>query len=172
MNSLNGKKYIGATKLGLSMRLCQHISSLRKGKHTNAPLQSDFLKYGELNFNGSIIAHAEPSALRNAEAFIIFTTPKKELYNVVMPKVRPAEAYRQKDVERASFLKSISFPEEISIADIRNIRYKFNLSQRELAIELKTSIQSISQWETGKISMNKKSMSKLRKFKKQYLPKG
>lgn len=45
----NNKKYIGQTK-NLYNRRCQHLSLLRKSKHQNSYLQSDFNLFGEDSF--------------------------------------------------------------------------------------------------------------------------
>lgn len=54
-NLVNGKLYVGSTKISFKSRWKGHIKILRRGKHPNAHLQQSFAKYGENNFEFSIL---------------------------------------------------------------------------------------------------------------------
>lgn len=54
-NLVNGKVYIGQTVRSFKERMKHHLSLLRRGIHNNQHLQSAWNKYGENNFEFSII---------------------------------------------------------------------------------------------------------------------
>lgn len=54
-NLITNKIYIGSTTTSFIYRWRQHQSKLRKGKHKNAHLQSSYIKYGDSNFEYSIL---------------------------------------------------------------------------------------------------------------------
>ena len=54
-NLINGKLYIGSTRDSFRSRWKGHIKLLRKGNHPNTHLQQSFIKYGEDNFEFSIL---------------------------------------------------------------------------------------------------------------------
>ena len=54
-NKINGKLYIGSTRDSFKSRWKNHIKRLRRGKHPNPHLQQSFAKYGEDNFEFSIL---------------------------------------------------------------------------------------------------------------------
>jgi group I intron endonuclease len=56
---VNGKVYIGSTKQTLQQRRNEHISCLRRGKHSSALLQEEFNSFGEEGFAFDILATAE-----------------------------------------------------------------------------------------------------------------
>ncbi|MBI3762978.1 MAG: GIY-YIG nuclease family protein [Chloroflexi bacterium] len=62
----NGKIYIGSA-VDLRQRWDQHRRSLRRGDHRNAHLQSAWDKYGEENFEFSILEFVDESELLSAE---------------------------------------------------------------------------------------------------------
>lgn len=54
-NLITNKIYIGSTTTYFIYRWRQHQSKLRKGEHKNAHLQSSYIKYGDSNFEYSIL---------------------------------------------------------------------------------------------------------------------
>lgn len=54
-NLFNGKIYIGSTLTSFIYRWRQHSSKLKLGKHENNHLQSSYNKYGESNFEYSVL---------------------------------------------------------------------------------------------------------------------
>lgn len=54
-NKINGKLYIGSTRVSFKSRWKNHIKRLRRGKHPNPHLQQSFAKYGEDKFEFSIL---------------------------------------------------------------------------------------------------------------------
>ena len=55
MNLLNHKSYIGSTKQSFKIRMKHHVNALRRGDHKNLHLQHAWDKYGEENFEFSIL---------------------------------------------------------------------------------------------------------------------
>ena len=54
-NLINGKSYIGSTKQSFKIRMKHHVNSLRRNSHKNLHLQNAWNKYGEENFEFSIV---------------------------------------------------------------------------------------------------------------------
>ena len=54
-NIINGKLYIGQTKDRFIERYWNHTWKLRNGTHENKHLQKSFIKYGEDNFEFSVL---------------------------------------------------------------------------------------------------------------------
>ena len=53
-NTINNKLYIGSS-VNIKLRLQKHMSELRRGVHSNKHLLESFMKYGENNFEFSIL---------------------------------------------------------------------------------------------------------------------
>lgn len=70
LNTKNGKRYIGSSK-ELEKRFSQHRASLRNNNHKNNHLQRAFNKYGEENFNFSIIVYCDKSRRIDYEQYWI-----------------------------------------------------------------------------------------------------
>lgn len=70
-NLVNGKVYVGQTVRQFKERKKQHLSLLRRNIHDNQHLQNAWNKYGEKNFNFSIIEKCEIEDLDKAEIFWI-----------------------------------------------------------------------------------------------------
>lgn len=62
--------YIGAS-VQIEIRFSQHLNELRKGTHRNIHLQNAFKKYGEDNFEFTIIEECTRDALRSEEIRIL-----------------------------------------------------------------------------------------------------
>lgn len=69
-NRINHKSYIGSSK-NLYQRLLKHFALLRHNKHQNAHLQNAWNKYGEDNFEWSIIEMCDNSMLTEREQYCI-----------------------------------------------------------------------------------------------------
>lgn len=86
-NNANGMVYIGST-VEPKKRLRRHRSSLASGDHTNAPLQADWLKYGEQSFEFQLVLSAVfeniPALLIEEEKHIGFYLPEY-VYNIAHP---------------------------------------------------------------------------------------
>jgi group I intron endonuclease len=66
-NKLNGKLYIGSSR-DCERRKGEHFSKLRRGAHINKKLQAAWNKYGEANFEFTVIFTVlDPSALEAVE---------------------------------------------------------------------------------------------------------
>ena len=65
-NKINDKKYIGSSR-NISQRKRSHLHKLRHGKHENAHLQNAFNKYGEEDFEFSIIEECLKEHLAKTE---------------------------------------------------------------------------------------------------------
>lgn len=76
----NGKIYIGQSK-NLSERYKSHLYNLRNNKHGNSHLQSAYNKYGEMNFEYSIIEECLLEDLNEREIYWIGSTRFNDLFN-------------------------------------------------------------------------------------------
>ena len=100
-NIVNGKMYIGQAIDIECDRWKQHRAYLKGGYHTNKHLQNDWNKYGEENFEFSILLECEESQLNTYEEYYIFelmTYNPKVGYNKTYGgnSGRPTEEYRKK----------------------------------------------------------------------------
>ena len=81
-NKINGKRYIGRTK-NIKARWNRHLSELRKNKHHCLYLQRAWNKYGEDNFEFSIIDSRETlEEIKELESSYINVLDNSKLYNV------------------------------------------------------------------------------------------
>lgn len=81
LNKLNQKRYIGQT-YSIKNRFYRHKKELRKNAHHNNHLQSAWNKYGEENFEFSVIEYCEVDLLNEREAYWInFYDSFKDGYN-------------------------------------------------------------------------------------------
>lgn len=83
-NLINKKVYIGITELPIEKRFQQHKKMLRNHNHPNYFLQPDWDKYGEDNFNFSLIESIEFDNLEDGyyHEYELIQNAKKELYNI------------------------------------------------------------------------------------------
>lgn len=79
VNTINGNKYIGSSK-NIYQRLLTHRSYLRHDKHYNKYLQNAWNKYGETNFDYSIIEFCSEEDRINREQYYVDTL--KPEYNI------------------------------------------------------------------------------------------
>ena len=69
-NKVNDKVYIGQSK-DIDGRWRQHLSHLRRGIHKNEHLQNAWNKYGEINFEFSILELCDVCDMDNLERYYI-----------------------------------------------------------------------------------------------------
>ena len=82
-NLMNGKVYVGQTRVGFEKRLNEHLYALKKNTHNNDYLQRAWNKYSEENFSFSIIASCEIKELDRLETEWISYYKKNNLsYNL------------------------------------------------------------------------------------------
>ena len=83
-NIVNHKKYIGQS-INIRSRFYDHKSELRRNSHRNEHLQKAWNKYGENNFNFSVIEKCDPCVLDEREQYYIQlydTYTHKNGYNI------------------------------------------------------------------------------------------
>lgn len=71
-NLVNGKIYIGQSGDIEEVRWRDHKRELRNNKHENTHLQRSWNKYGEDNFEFTIICECDESQLNTMEEYYIF----------------------------------------------------------------------------------------------------
>lgn len=69
-NKVNGMVYIGQTRQG-KKRWTQHRTELRNNKHYNTHLQNSWNRYGEDNFEFSVVEYCELDDLNDKERYWI-----------------------------------------------------------------------------------------------------
>lgn len=69
-NRINNKTYIGSSK-NIYQRLLKHFALLRHNKHENAHLQNAWNKYGEENFEWTVLELCNPDILTEREQYCI-----------------------------------------------------------------------------------------------------
>lgn len=96
---VNHKKYIGQSKVAIGTRKNAHFLNLRRGIHYNREMQNDYNKYGEGNFEFSLIEEVEDiTKLDEREKFWIKEKDTMNIgYNLCLG---GAGAPRNKKVER------------------------------------------------------------------------
>lgn len=111
----NQMVYIGQS-IDVSNRWKQHLNDLRNNKHCNKGLQEDFLKYGEINFEFSIVATCEASVLDLLELHYIDKYKKNnQSYNI-----KTSESGRHKErvpLTPEEYKKIVKFKESDTIDD-------------------------------------------------------
>jgi len=80
-NIINDKVYIGSTTMSFLKRLQHHVSQLRNNKHKNQYLQNAWNKYGEENFEFSILEICEKNECLTKEQYYIDSC-KENCYNI------------------------------------------------------------------------------------------
>ena len=83
-NKINSKKYIGQTSYSIERRMAEHIRGAKQ--HPNRPLYRAINKYGEENFNISIVEECEINLLSEREIYWInkFNTYYGDGYNATL----------------------------------------------------------------------------------------
>jgi group I intron endonuclease len=81
------KKYVGSSDR-LRARTREHLSSLRRGGHSNRPLQRDFDKYGEEAFTVQVLEYCSVEQLIERETAHVLENNTMDMrfgYNLVLP---------------------------------------------------------------------------------------
>lgn len=95
-NKINGKIYIGKS-LDVKERKYSHFYKLRKNEHGNQYLQVSFNKYGEENFEFSIIEFVADNLLNIREIYYIDTLkPEYNIMKSIENKLRMAQSSKDK----------------------------------------------------------------------------
>ena len=96
INKVNGKTYIGKS-LDVKERRYSHFYLLRKNKHGNQHLQASFNKYGEKNFEFSIIEFVADNQLNTREIHYINTLkPEYNIMKTIENKLRMSQSSKDK----------------------------------------------------------------------------
>ncbi|HEX5083660.1 MAG TPA: GIY-YIG nuclease family protein, partial [Blastocatellia bacterium] len=93
----NGKIYIGSA-VNMPVRWAEHGRSLRQGVHRNKHLQKAWNKYGEENFEFTVLDYVTPAFLLRAEQQWIDKsqcTDKKIGFNIYPIAGSPGDAFAQ-----------------------------------------------------------------------------
>lgn len=69
LNTANGKCYIGSTGRSFFIRFNEHFHDLKNNRHHNPLLQNAWNKYGESNFEFSVLEVVEPAQCKDREQF-------------------------------------------------------------------------------------------------------
>ena len=78
-NAANGKAYYGKS-VNMPRRWREHLNRLRRGVHPNQHLQNAFIKYGEENFEFSVVEYCPEAELATREA--VWLTKQPGGYNI------------------------------------------------------------------------------------------
>ena len=101
INTKNGKRYIGSSK-NVRNRLWGHRANLRHNKHYNHLLQDDWNKYGESNFEYSIVEICTVENKYDRELYYVQTLNPE--YNICLDDVinppQMAESHKKQSITR------------------------------------------------------------------------
>lgn len=114
-NIVSGKLYVGSSNI-VQKRRSQHLRELRKGIHSNLKLQNAWNKYGESNFEFSIIETCEVEDLQTREQFYISSMfPFYNIADVVgipyAPKAGSTEAFDRCMKGQLARIRTLNTPE-------------------------------------------------------------
>lgn len=118
-NLINGKAYIGITEETIEKRYKKHKQLLNSNRHPNYHLQPDWNKYGEENFQLSLLESKEYDNLEDGyyHEYELIQTSSLELYNIqpggrVNP-IKNKESYEKMVHTKQSQVSNIYSLEEI-----------------------------------------------------------
>lgn len=94
-NITNGMSYIGQS-IDVSGRCRDHRRQLKKGKHSNVRLQSDYILGGSIIFTYQALAYGAVIALKALEDYWINYYRPTGLYNVTKASVNPTLGRRKR----------------------------------------------------------------------------
>lgn len=97
-NLVNNKIYIGSTKQSFRVRLNHHLQALRNNKHKNKHLQRAWNKYGEDNFEFSILTICNKKDTYFYEQQFLDNRNLKMSYNINPNATGPC--YEQKSIQK------------------------------------------------------------------------
>lgn len=110
LNKITGRQYIGSTS-DLNNRIKWHWTSLKHGRHDNAPLQQDFDKYGCEHFAFNVLEYVNESwLLTDCEQKWIDKYGLENLYNLRNATTKPYETFKrslEKPIDE-SLIKTLS----------------------------------------------------------------
>lgn len=110
LNTANNKKYIGSSS-NIGIRLWKHRSLLRHNKHFNAHLQASWNKYGEDNFQYSILESCSQEEQFIREQFYInLLSPEYNICKDVIEIKIAEESKRKMSESRKEGLKAGAIP--------------------------------------------------------------
>lgn len=147
INVLTYKVYVGSSK-DVYKRLVNHISSLRKNKHTNKYLQSSFNKYLEDSFIGLFIEETvcNKESLETAEQYWIDTLKSYDRENGYnnLPKAYSSIGHKMSKNVKLKISKSLKTSWDNGIRDkeklSRSMKGNTYMVGRKLAIETKCKL--------------------------------
>ena len=123
-NKINGKRYIGSTIMTFTKRLEHHRCLLRKNTHKNKHLQRAWNKYGEDNFEFSILEIVDKCCTLEIEQ--IYLDACVDCYNI-NPIASGTPDLSKETIEK----RSITFKKTINEAMV----YYYRVKNEELSIE-------------------------------------
>lgn len=82
LNNINGKYYIGSTKMKVRLRLNHHMQALRNNRHKNTHLQRAWNKYGENSFSFIILENCTRDIVYQREQYYLDNRDKLLSYNI------------------------------------------------------------------------------------------
>ena len=152
-NIVNGKVYIGITTQKVQNRLSAHKSLLKKNKHHNADLQSDWNKYGHENFTFEKIDRCSDSIADKKESEWI------EVFNSHNPEHGYNKTYggmRGNPTEEVVLANSgvnhhSSLRRKLSDEQIIEIYKTRNINQRRLGRKFGVGEGTVSKIQQGKL---------------------
>lgn len=110
-NLINGKFYIGSSK-NLRVRLWKHRSLLRHNKHDNPHLQNSWNKYGEDNFDYSVVEICDESIQYEREQYYIDTMHPE--YNIAekveLPSCTKESRKKHSETRKRMFAEGLLIP--------------------------------------------------------------
>lgn len=115
-NTLNGKIYIGQTG-NLFLRLKEHRSKLKNGKHKNRPLQASYNKYSESNFTLVVIEFCAFDLLCERELLYINLFGSDKLFNIIINGEQVGGGTKQKDEVIQRIKNNSAFSEKVEQLD-------------------------------------------------------
>jgi len=111
-NLLNGKCYVGGTGWRFDLRLRKHCELLKKNKHPNQHLQSDYNYYGVNGFEFDILEFAEKEDIVDVEQkWLDIIKPWINGYNIARKSI-PSSGYFDKETYN-KWLSTLRSPEYV-----------------------------------------------------------
>lgn len=118
-NLVNGKAYIGITEQTIEERYKKHKQLLNNKNHPNYHLQPDWDKYGEKNFELSLIESKEYDNLEDgySHEYELIQASKLELYNIqpggIVNPIKNKESYEKMVLTKQSQVSNVYALKEI-----------------------------------------------------------
>lgn len=128
-NKVNGKYYVGSS-IDVESRWKQHIKGLTENTHSNKHLQNAWNKYGEFNFEFSVLEETDLQNLRKRETYYLKKLDcTKKGYNLIDDAnfglgVSASKAVREKISKACSGSKNGNYGRKRTEEEIQRIRDK------------------------------------------------